>query len=170
MCGVDADSVCDLGANSLDRALERFAKSCRHVARCDCNTRQVCHFVCLDRELLTAECARTSLEHQVENIFSIDAQSTELRAAHFLRIGYGAGLVAVTIEGEAAQLGSRNVYGVPLENDGGLGGIATAEGGCRGRALAKCAEDVRLKLVEGSRGVVLRLDVARNFNIDYAAR
>jgi hypothetical protein len=85
--------------------------------------------VCLDGELFAAECARTRLEHQVESVFGVDAQSAKLRAVDLLGVGDGARLVAVTVEGEAAQLSGRDVYGVPFEHDGGLGGIATAEGG-----------------------------------------
>lgn len=53
----------------------------------------------------------------MENIFGIDAQSTELRAVDFPGVGDGASLVAIAIEGEAAQLGGRNIYGIPLEDN-----------------------------------------------------
>lgn len=93
------------------------------------DSRQVGHLVCLDREFLTAECAGAGLEHQVEDIFRVDAQPTQLGAVDLLGVGDGACLVAIAVESEAAQLGGRNVYGVPLKDDRCLSGIATAKSG-----------------------------------------
>jgi hypothetical protein len=104
----------------------------------------------------------------MEDIFSVDAQATQLRAVHLLGVGDSARLVAIAVQGKTAQLGGRNVYGVPFEDDRGLGSVAAAKEGCRGCALAKGAEYLRLELVEGSRSVCLGLDVARNVNVDYA--
>lgn len=73
--------------------------------------------MCLDGELLAAECARAGLEHQMEGVFCVDAQSTELRAMDLLGVGDSARLVAIAIEGEAAQFGGRDVYGVPFEDN-----------------------------------------------------
>ena len=66
----------------------------------------------------------------MEDIFGINAQSTELRAGHLLGVGDGARLVAIAVQGETAELGSRNVYGVPFQYYGGLGGIAAAKNRC----------------------------------------
>lgn len=126
--------------------------------------------MCLDCKLLAAESAGASLENQMEGVFRVYAHATQLGTVDLLGVGDGACLVAVAVEGEGAQLGGRDVYGIPFEDDRGLGGIATAKDGCSRCALAKCTEDVRLKLVESRRGVCLGFDIARNIDVDYAAR
>jgi hypothetical protein len=109
--------------------------------------------VCLHRELLTAEGACARLEDQMEDIFLVDTQATQLGALDLTRLRDCACLVAVAVQRQATQFSRSNINRIPLEDYGGLCSVATAQNGGRGSALAKCAEDVRLELVEGGRGV-----------------
>lgn len=97
MRGVDAHVIRDFSADSFNGTLQRLAESGGHVARGDGDTRQVCHLVCLDQQLLTAEGARTSLQNQVKLVLGVDCQATELGAVYVARLGYCAGLVAITV-------------------------------------------------------------------------
>ena len=53
--------------------------------------------MCLHLELLAAEGPRASLEHQMEDVFGINSQTTELGAVHFSWPGYSAGLAAIPV-------------------------------------------------------------------------
>ena len=89
---------------------------------------------------------------------------------HLSWLGYGPRLVAISEKGEGTQLSSCNVNGIPFQDYGGLGSIPTAENGGRGCALAKGAVDGGLEGVKGGCRISLRLEIARNGNVDDAAR
>lgn len=124
--------------------------------------------MCLHLQLVAAESACAGPEHQVEDVFGVDCQSAELGAVHFGGPGYGARLAAISVQSQASELGRGDVYRVPLEDDRGLGGIAAAQDGRGGLALAKGAEDVGLERMKLGGLVRLFFGVSGDFNVHNA--
>lgn len=134
-----------------------------------CDAGQIRHLVRLHLELIAAECARARLQDQVEGVLGVHCQATELGAVHVAGLRDGACLAAIAVQREAPQLGSRDVYGIPLKHHRRLRGIPASDAGCGRRLLAKGAEYLRLERVEGGGGVSLGLDVAAYVDVDDAA-
>lgn len=138
------------------------------MSRCNGYTRKIRHLVCLDLELLTAERARTGLQHKMEDILGVYRQAAQLCALYIARFGNRPRLVAIAIECKAAQLGGRSVDRIPLKNDRRLCSVATTKCRCRGRVLTEGTKDLGLELVEGFRGLRFGSVVAPYIDVDYA--
>jgi hypothetical protein len=89
---------------------------------------------------------------------------------NFERLGDRAGLAAVPVEREGAQLGRGDVDRVPFEDDGGLRRISASQDRGRGRALAEGLEDGVLEVLEGLGGDGFGFLVAGYRYVDDAAR
>lgn len=103
----------------------------------------------------------------MEGVLGVEGEAGDLGAQ--LVLGDGAGLVAVAVEAEAAQLGAREVDGVPFEDDAGLRGVAAAEDGRGGRLGAEGGVDVGLQGGELLVGDGLGVLVAADVDVDDAA-
>lgn len=55
-----------------------------------------------DGQFLTAVCTRRRSENEIECVFGINSQATDLGATNLERSGYGARLVAIAIETQRA--------------------------------------------------------------------
>lgn len=166
---IDPNLVDEFGADAVDGRLEGFAEGGWHLARCDGDAAQIRHLVRLDLEFLAAVRASAGLQDEMERVFCIDLQAADLGRMRVERLGDGAGFAAIAVQRQAAQFSGRDIDGIPFEDDGGLCGIAAAEDGRRGSALAEGAEDVRLKLVEFAGGFGFGLEVAGDGDVDDAA-
>lgn len=117
MGGVDADKVLHwLCADTLESLVQGVSLLWSHDARADCDSREIRHLVCADRNLLRSERPRRGLEDEVEIVLMINRQPRDLRARVRCRVGNRARLGVVPEEGEGAQGSSREVDPIPFEN------------------------------------------------------
>lgn len=85
--------------------------------------------MCADHDLLAGQSAGRCAQHEVECVLGVDGKTRDLGRVHSGWFGDVAGLLAIAVEGQADQVGGREIDGVPFEDHAGLGGIATAEVG-----------------------------------------
>lgn len=142
MSGIYPDSIDELSTNALSSGSQLLPKLGGHDARGDGYARQVRHLLSPDNQFLGCICAGGCPQDQMESVFGIDGQTRDL-CAEFIT-GNVSSFAAIAIEGEGAQLGSREIYRIPFEDNRRLRGIATAQDGCRRRVLTKCVVDLRL--------------------------
>lgn len=102
----------------------------------------------------------------MECVLGVDGQARDLGAVHLQRAGDVAGLLAVAVQGERDQICRREVYGVPFQNDGGLGGIAAAEDRGGGKGGAKGVVDLILEGLEALLGSVFLGGVSSDGDVD----
>jgi hypothetical protein len=80
------------------------------------------------------------------------------------------GLLAITVKREGYEVGRRELDGIPLEHDARLRGVEAAELRRRGLGGAERREDVVLEGLEGEVSGALGGCVARDGDVDDAAR
>lgn len=85
-----------------------------------------------DSDAVARECAGTRPQHEVEGVFGVDRQTADLGAVHGQWPRDVAGLLTIAVEAQGYQAGRGKSDGLPLENDGGLCGIAAGEDRCCG--------------------------------------
>lgn len=125
MCRVDADIVHQLGTDAIDRLDQRLAHSGRQDSSRDGDATQVRHLVCAHNNALARVGSGRRSEDQVKGVLGVYCQTANLGRVLHRRFGYGAGLLAVAVHGEADEVGRGELNRVPLEDNTRLGGIAT---------------------------------------------
>lgn len=103
----------------------------------------------------------------MEAVLGVQRQATDLGAQ--LIAGNDAGLCAIAIQAEAAQVRRRQLDGVPLEHDAGLCRVAASQNRRRWGARAKGVEDFALQRSKLLVGYQFRMLVAHNVDVDDAA-
>ena len=103
----------------------------------------------------------------MKRILRIERQTGYLRAHLIPRDD--ARLGAIAVETQAAQLGGREVDGVPFEDYGGLGDVATAQDGWGGGLGAEGRVDFVLQRGEFLVGDGFGLVIAGDVDVDDAA-
>lgn len=84
----------------------------------------------------------------MEGVLGVDGQPRDLGAVHLQGPRDVAGLLAIAVQGQGDEVGSGEVYGVPLEDDARLRGVQAAEDRPRGGLGAEGGEDAVLKGLE----------------------
>ena len=108
-------------------------------------------------------------QNQVEAILGVESQAADLGALHLHGPGDVASLLAVAVEAQGDEVGGGQVDGVPLEDDGGLGGIAAAEGGRDRLGGAKGVVDAPLQGAKLGLGGIFLGNVLADGDVDDAA-
>ena len=96
------------------------------------------------RQSLTTIGTGRGPKYQVKDVFGINRQAADLGRLRLQRLGDIARLGAVAVQAETTKFGRGELNGVPFENDGSLGGIATAEDWCRWGSLSEGGVDLVL--------------------------
>lgn len=163
---VDADGVDKFPADAVQRRCKGVFLLRGQHARRHRDTGQIGHLVRATGELLGLVGASGGAQDQVEGVFGVDGETADLGAACLKGTRYRAGLGAIPVEGERFERGSGQVDGIPFQDQGGLGCVAEAQDGRRGRLDAVGVQDAFLEGLEsggaGSFGIV----VARDGDID----
>lgn len=113
--------------------------------------------------------ARGGAQDQVEGVVGVHGEPGDLGGVHLQRLGDRARLVVVAVQRQADQVGRRELDGVPLEHDGGLGCVAAAQGRGRGQGGAEAIVDLVLQGLEALLGGGLGGEVAADGDVDDGA-
>lgn len=105
----------------------------------------------------------------MERVFRVDGQAADLRRARLVRARDTACATAVAVEAQTSELGGGELDGIPFQDDGGLGGVSTADGGRRGGALAEGGVDFILERGKGGLGLDFGGEVAGDGDVDDGA-
>lgn len=120
-----------------------------------------------DRELLGRVLARARAEDQVKGVFSIQSQTTDLRAELVAR--NDTGFCAIAVEAQTTQICSRQLDRVPFQHNARLCRVAASENGRRGRCLAEGLKDLVLERRELLIGDQFGMLIPRYVDVDYTA-
>lgn len=119
-------AVDDLSADAFDGHGEVLTHGLGQNTRGDGNAAQVGHLVGLYLDLVAGIGSCRGAQDQMEDIFGVDCQARDLGSVHLEWLGDDAGLLAIAEEGQADEVGGRELNGVPLEDHRGLRGIAAS--------------------------------------------
>ncbi|KFY10755.1 hypothetical protein V491_07487 [Pseudogymnoascus sp. VKM F-3775] len=129
MGGIDSNGIRNLSPYPFDGSDEALPELRWQNAWCDCDAAEVSHFVRSDCNSIASECAGSGSQDKVERVLGVDSKAAYLRAFHGGGLRNVACLLAVSEQAQTDHIRGRKLYWIPLENDGCLRSIATAQDG-----------------------------------------